>query len=161
MAKLAMLGGAVALFVNEDLRNRLLDVLFGAEEEFDYSTLTDPPAPSGPPRDPAEPFVRTSTQAPVTEAVDDSAAAQEPSTGEPASQDAEGEPAQDAEAEPLLRSIAPSPAAWRAAAAAAEEERVLASETPHEPGTRSAGPRSEPPAPPVGWWSPTKSGFDA
>jgi hypothetical protein len=45
LLKIAVLGGAVALLVSEDLRNQLLDALFGAEEEFDYSSLTEPPAP--------------------------------------------------------------------------------------------------------------------
>jgi hypothetical protein len=45
LLKIALLGGAVALLVSEDLRNQLLDALFGAEEEFDYSSLTEPPAP--------------------------------------------------------------------------------------------------------------------
>jgi hypothetical protein len=44
----AILGGAVALAVSEPLRNRLLDALFGAEEEFDYTSNTAPtPAPAG------------------------------------------------------------------------------------------------------------------
>lgn len=48
---LALLGiGAVlALALSEGLRTKLLDMLFGAEEEFDYSTTTAPetPAPAG------------------------------------------------------------------------------------------------------------------
>jgi ferric-dicitrate binding protein FerR (iron transport regulator) len=48
---LALLGiGAVlALALSESLRTKLLDMLFGAEEEFDYSTTTAPetPAPAG------------------------------------------------------------------------------------------------------------------
>jgi hypothetical protein len=44
---LALVGTAVALGVSEGLRNKLLDALFGAEEEFDYtSTTTPPPAPA-------------------------------------------------------------------------------------------------------------------
>lgn len=35
-------GGAVALAVSEDLRNKVLDMLFGAEEEFDYTSTTSP-----------------------------------------------------------------------------------------------------------------------
>jgi hypothetical protein len=45
LLKVALLGGAVALLVSEDLRNQLLDVLFGAEEEFDYNSVTDPIVP--------------------------------------------------------------------------------------------------------------------
>ncbi|MDQ3410451.1 MAG: hypothetical protein M3469_10770, partial [Actinomycetota bacterium] len=32
-----VVGGIVALVVSEDLRNKVLDKLFGAEEEFDYT----------------------------------------------------------------------------------------------------------------------------
>jgi hypothetical protein len=42
-------GGVVALAVSESLRNKVLDVLFGAEEEFDYTSTTSPqpPHPAG------------------------------------------------------------------------------------------------------------------
>ena len=44
---IAFVGGIIALAVSEDLRNKVLDLLFGAEEEFDYtSTTTPPPAPA-------------------------------------------------------------------------------------------------------------------
>jgi hypothetical protein len=44
---LAIVGGGVALAVSEPLRNKVLDALFGAEEEFDYqSTTTSPPPPA-------------------------------------------------------------------------------------------------------------------
>jgi hypothetical protein len=39
LVPLVVLGG-VALAVNEKLRNRVLDLLFGAEEEFDYTPTT-------------------------------------------------------------------------------------------------------------------------
>ena len=42
---LALVGGAIAVAVSEDLRNKLLDALFGAEEEFDYTSNTSPAAP--------------------------------------------------------------------------------------------------------------------
>ena len=43
---LALVGGGIALAVSEPLRNKVLDALFGAEEEFDYqSTTTSPPPP--------------------------------------------------------------------------------------------------------------------
>ena len=47
---LGVVGAAVALGVSEDLRNKVLDLLFGAEEEFDYTSTTAPssPAPSQP-----------------------------------------------------------------------------------------------------------------
>ena len=40
----AIIGGAVALAASEGLRNKVLDALFGAEEEFDYSSNTTPAA---------------------------------------------------------------------------------------------------------------------
>jgi hypothetical protein len=44
---LGIVGGGLALALSEDLRNKVLDALFGAEEEFDYtSTTTAPPAPA-------------------------------------------------------------------------------------------------------------------
>jgi len=42
---LGAIGGGVALAVSEGLRSKVLDVLFGAEEEFEYT----PPATSAPP----------------------------------------------------------------------------------------------------------------
>jgi len=43
------LGSVLAVALSESLRTKLLDMLFGAEEEFDYSTTTAPetPAPAG------------------------------------------------------------------------------------------------------------------
>ena len=44
---LGVVGGALALALSEDLRNKVLDALFGKEEEFDYtSTTTAPPPPT-------------------------------------------------------------------------------------------------------------------
>ena len=43
---LGIVGGAVAIGVSSDLRNKVLDLLFGAEEEFDYTSTTAPPAPA-------------------------------------------------------------------------------------------------------------------
>jgi hypothetical protein len=42
---LLVAGGIVALAANEQLRGKLLDALFGAEEEFHYSPTTDPATP--------------------------------------------------------------------------------------------------------------------
>src|SRR4051794_8380432 len=43
---LGIVGTAVALAVSEGLRKKVLDALFGAEEEFEYtSTTTAPPTP--------------------------------------------------------------------------------------------------------------------
>jgi hypothetical protein len=39
---LLVVGGAGALVLSEDVRNKALDALFGSEEEFQYT----PPAPS-------------------------------------------------------------------------------------------------------------------
>ena len=46
---LIAIAGVLALALNEGLRSKLLDLLFGAEEEFDYSSTTAPsePAPAG------------------------------------------------------------------------------------------------------------------
>jgi hypothetical protein len=41
---LAIIGGAITIAVSEGLRNKLLDALFGAEEEFDYTSNTAPVA---------------------------------------------------------------------------------------------------------------------
>ena len=45
---LAIVGGVAAVAISEDLRNKVLDALFGAEEEFDYTSTTTPtPTPAG------------------------------------------------------------------------------------------------------------------
>jgi hypothetical protein len=46
---LLMIAGGLALVFSEGLRSKVLDLLFGAEEEFDYSSSTAPaePAPVG------------------------------------------------------------------------------------------------------------------
>ena len=44
---LAVVGGAVALVVSEGLRKKVLDALFGAEEEFEYTSTTSTPTPAG------------------------------------------------------------------------------------------------------------------
>ena len=43
---LGIVGTGVALGVSSDLRNKVLDLLFGAEEEFDYTSTTAPAAPA-------------------------------------------------------------------------------------------------------------------
>jgi hypothetical protein len=50
---LSVLGGTLAIVFSESLRSKLLDMLFGAEEEFDYSSTTAPsqPAPAAPVQD--------------------------------------------------------------------------------------------------------------
>ena len=43
----ALIAAGLALALSEDLRNRVLDALFGAEEEFDYvPTTVAPEAPA-------------------------------------------------------------------------------------------------------------------
>ena len=46
--KLALLavGAGLALALSEGLRSKVLDALFGAEEEFDYTSTTTPAAPA-------------------------------------------------------------------------------------------------------------------
>jgi hypothetical protein len=45
---LGIIGAGLAIAFSEGLRNKVLDALFGAEEEFDYTSTTSPaPAPSG------------------------------------------------------------------------------------------------------------------
>jgi hypothetical protein len=39
---LVVVGAGLALALSEDLRSKVLDLLFGAEEEFDYSSTTMP-----------------------------------------------------------------------------------------------------------------------
>ena len=46
---LAIIGGIVTLILSEDARNALLDRLFGAEEEFSYTSTTSPPVTAGTP----------------------------------------------------------------------------------------------------------------
>jgi hypothetical protein len=48
---LLFVAGVLAVALNEGLRSKVLDMLFGAEEEFDYSSTTAPsePAPAGAP----------------------------------------------------------------------------------------------------------------
>ena len=43
-----VVGGAAALLMSEGVRNKLLDALFGAEEEFEYTSTTVQPAPTEP-----------------------------------------------------------------------------------------------------------------
>jgi len=43
---LLVVGAGVAMAASEDLRNKILDALFGKEEEFEYSSTTTPPTPA-------------------------------------------------------------------------------------------------------------------
>ena len=42
-----IIGAAVAVALSEGLRNKVLDTLFGAEEEFDYTSTTSPAPAAG------------------------------------------------------------------------------------------------------------------
>ena len=41
-----VVAGGAALALSEGLRKKVLDTLFGAEEEFEYTSATTPPAPA-------------------------------------------------------------------------------------------------------------------
>ena len=43
----ALVGTGVALALSEGLRKKVLDTLFGAEEEFEYTSTTSTPTPAG------------------------------------------------------------------------------------------------------------------
>jgi hypothetical protein len=43
---LLAVGGVLAMALSEGLRSKVLDLLFGAEEEFDYSSTTAPATPA-------------------------------------------------------------------------------------------------------------------
>jgi hypothetical protein len=45
---LVIVGGGLAIALSEDVRNKVLDLLFGKEEEFDYTSTTSPPATPAP-----------------------------------------------------------------------------------------------------------------
>jgi hypothetical protein len=42
----AAVGAVLAVGLNEGLRSKVLDALFGSEEEFDYTSTTTPPTPA-------------------------------------------------------------------------------------------------------------------
>ena len=44
---LGIVGGGLALAFSEPLRKKVLDTLFGAEEEFEYTSTTSTPTPAG------------------------------------------------------------------------------------------------------------------
>ena len=45
---IAAVGGALAIALNKSLRTKVLDMLFGSEEKFDYTSTTAPSAASEP-----------------------------------------------------------------------------------------------------------------
>ena len=62
---ITFVGAVAAVALSEGLRSKLLDVLFGAEEEFDYSSTTSPATP--PPAPASEPAAQTTVEAAVPE----------------------------------------------------------------------------------------------
>ena len=52
---LLIVGGILAIALSPDLRSKVLDMLFGAEEEFDYTSTTAPATPAPPAWPEAEP----------------------------------------------------------------------------------------------------------
>jgi hypothetical protein len=56
---LAIVGGIVALVASEGLRKKVLDALFGAEEEFEYTASTTPEPAGGEPPSSGEPVEST------------------------------------------------------------------------------------------------------
>jgi len=50
---LALVGAGLALALSEDLRKKVLDALFGAEEEYEYTATTTPAPASAPEAAPA------------------------------------------------------------------------------------------------------------
>lgn len=147
LLKVAALGGAVALLLNEDARNHLLDAVFGAEEEFDYSSVTEPPTPATPPdgASASEPWVGSAER-------EEPVSAPEDSPGEDESGEESSAPEARADAPRATTSISPSPAAWRAAAV--EDDRVQGA-----PASLSES-IGTPPSPPRDWWSPSARAID-
>ena len=47
MLGLIVIGSVAALIASEDLRKKVLDALFGAEEEFEYTSTTTPASGGG------------------------------------------------------------------------------------------------------------------
>ncbi len=74
-----VIGAALALALSEGLRNKVLDVLFGAEEEFDYVSTTAPPEPAPSPVQEA-PAPAAEPVAEAEEAVEELEADAEPSS---------------------------------------------------------------------------------
>jgi hypothetical protein len=147
LLKVAALGGAVALLLNEDVRNHVLDAVFGAEEEFDYSSVTEPPTPATPPdgASPSAPWVRSVESEEPAEAPKDS-------TDDDDSVEESSAPQANVEAPRATSSISPSPAAWRAAAA--EDDRL------QQASGSASDSIATPPSPPRDWWSPSARAID-
>ena len=61
LVAVSIVGTTIALVVSEGLRNKVLDLLFGAEEEFEYTSTTMPPV------SPPEAADATATATPATD----------------------------------------------------------------------------------------------
>jgi hypothetical protein len=61
LTAVAVVGTTLALVLSEGLRNKVLDLLFGAEEEFEYTSTTMPPV------SPPAPADTTATATPATD----------------------------------------------------------------------------------------------
>jgi hypothetical protein len=58
---IAIVGAVIALVASEGLRKKVLDALFGKEEEFEYTASTTPETSASPPPSSSEPVDSTST----------------------------------------------------------------------------------------------------
>jgi hypothetical protein len=58
---IAIVGAVIALVASEGLRKKVLDALFGKEEEFEYTASTTPETSVSPPPSSSEPVDSTST----------------------------------------------------------------------------------------------------
>jgi hypothetical protein len=77
-----VLGGGLALVGSEGLRSKVLDTLFGAEEEFEYAPPPPPPdAPAPPAAAPAPPPAEAPEAEAEAEAEPAAEAAEEPADG--------------------------------------------------------------------------------
>ena len=126
LAKVALLGGFIALLTRSGVRGRVLDKLFGPEEEFEYESETDP-----------EPL--TDLSADPASATGDAEDHDEQELDEPAGdqpQDAAGaswQPTRAPDAVPLGPDDRPAPAE--------DAEPSSAPAQPSEPPFAAAGPR--------------------
>ena len=154
VVKALLLGGVVALAAKPAVRNRLLDALFGPEEQFEYDSVTEPVA---------APIASAEPRSPVQEPASDAGEAAPPPAEESRyrswyapSQDPSvptAEPASPADDGPAAVADPPVPMYERwarggddAPAAASEQPRSLADDD------RSAA-SEDAPAPAYGAWS--------
>jgi hypothetical protein len=158
LLKVALLGSAVGLLVRDDVRARVLDLLFGAEEEFDYSSVTEPVVPGSEAVAAAAAADTVVAPASSTPVEDEDAAPSDPP------------PADDQKAS--ARTVAPSPAAWghvpdeptaqtlsdkpasKKPATKKPAGKKPASEEPDADADTGDAAAGDPPVPPSDWWTP-------